>query len=111
MATIEEVEAILDDLLGRLGGVDGGRRSQFPDRLLEARCPDLELVRYAAWRDGTLALLDTPPDARPDIRISLSSDDLVAIHSGELSFARAYGAGRVRLDASLSDLMRLRSLL
>lgn len=112
MATVEEVDAILGDLLERLGDLDPGTRSLMPSRrTVEARCPDLDLVRYAVWRDGTLQLLDGPPSRRADIRISVGSDDLLALHHGELTFSRAYAANRVRLDASMTDLLRLRAIL
>ena len=41
----------------------------------------------------------------------MSSDDLVAMTNRELSFAHAWATGRVRLDASFRDLLRLRALL
>ena len=112
MATVEEVDQILGDLLERLGQLDPGTRSLMPShRTVEARCPDLELVRYAVWRDGRLELLDGPPARRADIRISVGSDDLIALHEGQLTFSRAYASNRVRLDASMTDLLRLRAIL
>lgn len=112
MATVEEVDQILGDLLQRLGDLDPSTRSLMPsNRTVEARCPDLELVRYAIWRDGNLKVLDEPPPRRADIRISVMSDDLLALHHGELTFSRAYASNRVRLDASMTDLLRLRAIL
>lgn len=112
MATIEEVDAILADLLRRLGDLDPGTRSLMPaKRTIEARCPDLDVVRYALWREGELEVLPAPPPRRADIRISVGSDDLLAIHRGELTFSRAYASNRVRLDASMTDLLRLRAIL
>lgn len=112
MATVDEVEKVLDGLLLRVGELDAGTRSVLPDRrTIEARCPDLELVRYARWHDGVLIPLDEPPPRRADIRVSVRSDDLVAIASGDLPFGRAYAANRLRLDASMTDLLRLRALL
>lgn len=112
MATIEEVDGAVTTLLARLGDVDGSARSLLPtDRLVEARCPDLGYVRYARWQDGTLVLLDDEPDRRPDIRISVRSDDLIAMVDGDLPFGRAYASNRIRLDASMTDLLRLRALL
>ncbi|MEX0835186.1 MAG: hypothetical protein WD010_03785 [Nitriliruptor sp.] len=112
MATIEEVDQILGDLLARLGELDPGTRSLMPtNRTIEARCPDLDLVRHARWRDGQLEMLDQPPSRRSDIRISIASDDLLALHRGETTFSRAYAANRVRLDASMTDLLRLRAVL
>lgn len=41
----------------------------------------------------------------------MTGDDLVALVAGELNFARAWGSGRVKLEAGLRDLLRLRKLL
>lgn len=112
MASVEEVDQILGDLLERLGDLDPNTRSLMPARrTVEARCPDLDLVRYAIWHDGQLKLLAEPPSRRADIRISVRSDDLLKLHHGELSFTRAYSESRVRLDASMTDLLRLRAIL
>jgi len=112
VAEVEEVEAILDRLLTQLGEVDDQARSVMPsERLLRASCPDLDLVRYASWRTGQLTLLDDAPSRRADIRISVRSDDLVKLTSGTLTFGQAYLSGRIRIDASMSDLLRLRAAL
>lgn len=112
MATQEEVDAVLAELLTRLSGVDDSTRALLPSRrIIEAQCPDLDYVRHAEWRDGTMRILDEPPPRRPDIRISVRSDDLLAIVDGELPFVRAYAANKVRLDASMTDLLRLRAVL
>lgn len=39
------------------------------------------------------------------------SDDLIALVDGELDLARALLGGRVKIDASFGDLLRLRRLL
>lgn len=112
MAEVEEIERILDGVLGRLTDLDPNTRSMLPSRrTIEARCPDLDLVRHAEWRQGQLHLLDVAPSRRPDIRISVRSDDIVRISEGDLTFGQAYLAGRVRIDASMSDLLRLRAAL
>ncbi|MFA9445147.1 sterol-binding protein [Egicoccus sp. AB-alg6-2] len=112
MATVEEVDAVLLQLLGRLGDVDEDLRALLPSkRTIEARCPDIDYVRHAEWRRGELFVMDEPPARRADIRISVRSDDLVAIAAGELPFSRAYATNRVRLDASMTDLLRLRAVL
>lgn len=112
MAEVEEVEAILDAFLHRLGTLDPNTRAMLPyRRTVEARCPDLDLVRHAEWRQGRLNLLDEAPPRRADIRISARSDDIVRISDGELTFTQAYRAGRIRIDASMADLLRLRAAL
>jgi len=112
VASVEEVEQVLADLLLRFGHVDESTRALLPSRrTIEARCPDLDLVRHAEWRSGEIVLMDDPPDRRSDIRISVRSDDLLDIASGELPFGRAYASNKVRLDASMTDLLRLRAVL
>lgn len=112
MATVEQVDEVLAELLGRLDRLDDATRALLPShRTVEARVPDLDLVRYAEWRSGVLTVLDEPPARRADIRLSMRSDDLVALAAGELPFSRAYASNRLRLDASMTDLLRLRAVL
>jgi hypothetical protein len=60
--------------------------------------------------DGLLHVTEEPrPDAQ--IRLSVTSDDLLALCEGELAFGSAWTRGRVRIDASVMDLLRLRTLL
>ena len=112
MATVEEVETALLELLSRLDNLDDTTRAVLPaKRTIEARCPDLDMVRYAEWRNGQLLPIDGPLPRGADIRISVRSDDLLRITRGELPFSRAYASNRIRLDASMADLLRLRAAL
>lgn len=112
MASVEDVEVVLQELLERLEDVDDTTRALLPSkRTIEARCPDLDLTRFALWERGRIKPLGELPTTRPDIRISVRSDDLLAMASGDLTFSRAYTSSRIRLDASMSDLLRLRALL
>ena len=40
----------------------------------------------------------------------MSSDDLIRFVAGELNFASAWAAGRVKVDARVVDLLKLRSI-
>lgn len=113
MAEQEEVEATIDDLLRRLDRIPRTQRALLPGRrTVEARCPDLGLVRHARWKDGTLGpIQDGPSPRRPDVRIDVDSDDLLAMHEGRLSVSRAWADGRLRVKASMSDMLRLRTAL
>lgn len=112
MAEVEDVERILDEFVARFGDRNTALPAMTPpQRLIRASCPDLDLVRYARWDGGGLTILDEPPDQRIDIRISIRSDDLVRLDTGELSVGQAYLGGRLRIDASMSDLLRLRAAL
>nr|BFE80410.1 hypothetical protein GCM10020093_030110 [Planobispora longispora] len=45
------------------------------------------------------------------MKLTLAGDDLVALVNGELDMGRAVFGGRVKVDASIGDLFRLRKLL
>lgn len=112
LTTIEQVEGTLGALIGRLGSLDPSYRAMLPARRsIEARCTDLDVMYHAVWRDGQLGPLFEGPADRADIRIHVSSTDLDALSTGSLTFRQAYASRRVRVDASLTDLLRLRAVL
>jgi hypothetical protein len=84
------------------------------DRSLSCRITDLDITFVGRLRGGRIEVLDTlqgPPPERAQIRLTMSGDDLVSMVNGELNFAKAWGSGRVKLEAGLRDLFRLRTLL
>lgn len=113
MASVEEVEETILDLLRRLEVVDPTYRAMLPGkRTIEAVCTDLGLAYHADWRQGELSELQPGESIRrPDIRISVESKDLLAMARGDLDFATAYARNRVKVDASMADLLRLRAVL
>ena len=112
MATIEQVEATIGHLIGRLGRVDPSYRAMLPARrTIEAYCTDLGLIYHAYWRSGKLSELHEGAADRPDIRIEVASEDLMLLAIGDLDFREAYATQRVRIDASMTDLLRLRAVL
>ncbi len=112
MATPEEVEETLRLLIERLQGLDPAYRSLLPaHRVVEVEFPDLAATYHAEWRAGSLTELREGPAAHPHIRAVLDSNDLAAMVAGDLTFRRAYATNRVRLEASMTDLLRLRSVL
>ncbi len=115
MATIEECRGALDRLSDNMAGANGEVRSAAAlDRSLSCRITDLDTTFVGRLRDGRITVLDTvegPPPEKAEIRLAMTGDDLVAMVEGELNFAKAWGAGRVKLEAGLRDLIRLRKLL
>ncbi|MFE9645579.1 SCP2 sterol-binding domain-containing protein [Streptomyces sp. NPDC006365] len=115
MATIEECRSALDKLSDNMMGAEGDVRSAAAlDRSLSCRITDLDITFVGRLKDGRIEVLDTvqgPPPEKAQIRLAMSGDDLVALVNGELHFAKAWGSGRVRLEAGLRDLLRLRKLL
>ncbi|MFC8078396.1 SCP2 sterol-binding domain-containing protein [Streptomyces sp. NPDC057307] len=115
MATKEECRSALDKLSDNMARADDGIRgaSGF-DRSLSCHITDLDTTFTGRIDDGRIEVLDTqdgPPREKAQIRLAMAGDDLVAMVDGELNFAKAWGSGRVRLEAGFRDLLRLRSLL
>lgn len=112
MATLQECEAALDRLAERLSGVDADvRRRHSFDRSISCRIPDLERSFSGRLRAGTLDDLVHEPLPNAQIRLTVKSDDLVALTEGRLPLAAAWASGRLKIEASVLDLLRLRSLI
>ncbi|NEC89114.1 SCP2 sterol-binding domain-containing protein [Streptomyces sp. SID12501] len=115
MATIEECRSALDKLSDNMAGASGDlREAAALDRSLSCRITDLDVTFVGRLRGGRIEVQDTlqgPPPEKAEIRLTMSGDDLVAMVTGELNFAKAWGSGRVKLEAGLRDLFRLRKLL
>ena len=45
------------------------------------------------------------------VKLSANSDDLIALIEGRLSVPTAWATGKLKIDASMLDLLKLRSLL
>lgn len=112
MATVEECTAALQRLAAQLGGVDAETRSKhLLDRSLSCRVPDLDVTFRGELRDGGLHDIREGNADGAHIKLRISSDDLIALTQGRLGFAGAWATGRIKVDASLTDLLRLRTLL
>ncbi|MET7938205.1 sterol-binding protein [Streptomyces sp. NPDC005322] len=115
MATLEQCRSALDKLAENLAGANGDLRSAAAlDRSVSCWITDLDMTFLGRLVDSRIEDVTTVPGAPPErtqIRLSMSGDDLVALVDGELHFARAWGSGRVKLEAGLLDLLRLRKLL
>ncbi|MGY5883318.1 sterol-binding protein [Modestobacter lacusdianchii] len=112
MATLEQCMTALDGFVGRLAATDAARDL---DRSVSCRLTDLQQVVQGRLARGSVrdmtALPDGPVVPKADIRLTMSSDDLLALTAGELAFGPAWASGRVKLEAGLRDMLRLRSLL
>ena len=115
MASREDVQQRLEELITRLAASDSGARSlaeTLPDpRVLSVRITDLDADFWTVLQDGTMGPLRQGEPDDPDIHIRAPSDTLVDLIDGKASLFSAYLAGTVRIDASISDLLRLRKLL
>lgn len=115
MASVEECRAALDRLgehFHEIGPED--RAKHVVERTLSCHISDLDVTFYGRIHHGGLDPFQPAPPgngAPAQVRLTVSSNDLIALVDGELDMARALLTGRVKVDASLGDLLRLRRLL
>ena len=112
MATLAQCHTALEDLAARLTMVDDDERKRHAfDRSLSCHVPDLDVTFSGQLSDGHIVDITTEPAPRAQIRLTASSDDLVALTAGELNFGQAWLSGRVKVEAGVRDLLKLRSML
>ena len=112
MATVEECDRAINALAARFGA-DGGERSGSLDRSVSATITDVGLRYRAHLHDGVLDDVRPEEDDQPpaQIRLTMSSDDLLALAAGELHLGSAWLSGQLKVHASLPDMLRLRSMM
>jgi alkyl sulfatase BDS1-like metallo-beta-lactamase superfamily hydrolase len=111
MATAEECEQAFDSLADRLAENDAETRKRNSlDRSLSCSLPDIGVTFAAHLKDGLLTDIRRVDDATAEVKLTLSSDDLIALVDGELKFASAWANGRIKIDARVLDLIKLRSI-
>lgn len=114
MATAEECRQALESLTGRIGEMDPKDRQAFlADRELSCKVSDLDVTFLTHIRpDGASPVTVANGAAKPaQVRFTVKSDDLVAIANDPGLFVRSWLTGRLKIEAGLSDLLRLRKLL
>jgi hypothetical protein len=112
MATIDECRTALEGLAAKLArNAEEARTRLSLDRTLACLLTDLDVYFSGRLADGQVVNLSQSDDPSAKIRITTTSDDLVAIVDGSLSAASAWASGRLKLEASVLDLLKLRTLL
>lgn len=113
MANEEECRAALELIRARLSAVDPELFTDHAvERTITCRVPDLGSSWRSRIHSGGLEPFertDDPGDGQ--VRVTVNSDDLVALAKDELHPGRAWATGRVKIEASFRDLLRLRKLL
>jgi putative sterol carrier protein len=111
MASVEECERAFHGLAAKLAGADPTARQKASfDRSLTCSLRDLKVIFAGQLRDNQLLNIRQVPKADAQVRLTMSSDDLVKLVAGELSMGSAWATGRIKIDASVFDLLKLRSI-
>jgi hypothetical protein len=114
MATAEECRKALESLMGRLSEMSPeDRAANLVDRMISCRVEDLGitlLTRLGPEGAGpvTEATGNEPP---AQVRFTMKGDELLAIADDPGSIPRAWLTGRLKMEASIFDLLRIRKFL
>jgi hypothetical protein len=113
MASAEECRVALQKLAGRLSELSPGERDQyFGNRTISVTVPDLAVTYVTRLGQGDDPVHEAVPGDPPaDIRMTAKSDEVLALAEQPMNIARAWMSGRVKIEASMKDLFRLRRLL
>ena len=115
MATRSECELALHALIAHLHSVDPEVRKKYAlSRSLALRVPDLQVVFLASLQGDAvedLRCVEGVDGWEAQVRVCADSDDLVDLLGGRLAPAVAWATGKLKIEASMLDLLKLRSLL
>ena len=113
MHSAEECRTALQKLSGRLSELSPAERDQyFGNRTISVTIPDLGVTYVSVLGAGDDPVREAVPGAPPsDIRLTADSDQVVALAEQPMNIARAWITGRIKIEASMRDLFRLRRLL
>lgn len=113
MASAEECRAALQKLATRLSELNpDDREAYFGNRTMSVTIPDLGITYATRLGSGDDPVREVGPDEPPaEIRLTANSDEVVSLAESPMNIARAWVAGRVKIEASVKDLFRLRRLL
>ena len=110
MASVQECEAAFARLAERLDKAAESGRAGSLDRTLACTLRDLDVVYAGRIKDGRLVDIARAKNDRAKVRLTMNSDDLIALVDGTLRLASAWAGGRVKVDASIGDMVKLRSI-
>ena len=113
MNSADECRAALQKLAGRLSELSPEERDQyFANRTMSVTIPDLDVTYVTRLGVGDDPVHDAAPGEPPaDIRLTANSDEVLALAQQPMNIARAWMTRRIKIEASMKDLIRLRRLL
>lgn len=113
MANEAECRTALDRIAERLSEVDPKQFAEHVvERTISCRISDLSVAFGSRIHPGGLDPFEPTEDPKAaQLRLTMKSDDLVALANDELNAAKAWATGRLKIEASIFDLLRLRKLL
>jgi len=113
MKSAEQCREALQKLASRMSELSPADRDEyFGNRTISVTIPDLGVTFETKLGSGDDAVHEVGPGEPPaDIRLTADSDEVVSLAETPMNIARAWVGGRVKIEASMKDLFRLRRLL
>ncbi|MCU1599895.1 MAG: hypothetical protein JWO22_604 [Frankiales bacterium] len=112
MATEAECDTALRSLVDMLAQVPTEVRARYVlDRSVSVKVYDLGVTWSGRLCEDGIVGLTTGDDAKAQVRLSVSSDDLIALVEGRQAVPSALATGKVRVQASPLDMLRLTNLI
>jgi hypothetical protein len=113
MASPQESQQALQKLAARLSELSPqDRENYFGDRSISVTIPDIDVTYVTNLGTADAPVREAAPGDPPaDIRLTANSDEVVSLAESPTNIGRSWIAGRVKIEASVKDLFRLRRLL
>ena len=113
MHTAEECQQALQKLAKRLSELTPQERQEyFGNRTISVTVSDLDVTFVTVLGDGDdLVRVAGPDEPKADMRLTATSDLVMSLSQQPMNVARAWVTGKVKIEAGMKDLMRLRRLL
>jgi predicted lipid carrier protein YhbT len=107
VASEAECEAALTSLVDALAALEPEvRRKYVVDRTVSCRISDLDVTWYGHLTDEGIVGMSRD-GVKAQVRLTVGSDDLLALVVGKLAVPTAVATGKIRVQASPFDLLRL----
>jgi hypothetical protein len=113
MASAQESQQALQKLAARLSELSPeDRDNYFGNRSISVTIPDIGVTYVTNLGTADAPVREGAPGEPPaDIRLTANSDEVVSLAESPMNLGRSWIAGRVKIEATVKDLFRLRRLL
>jgi hypothetical protein len=112
LASQAQCDEALRGLADRLAKIDPELRGKYVvDRTVSCRVSDLDVTWTGRLCDAGLIGVTTDSTTKAQVRLTIASDDLMSLLAGTMAVPSAVAMGKIRVQASPFDLLRLSAFL
>ncbi|MFW9771934.1 MAG: SCP2 sterol-binding domain-containing protein [Candidatus Heimdallarchaeota archaeon] len=110
MVNRDELMKILDDQLKKYTHKDVARHFKDWNKTLQYYFTDIEEYYVIELVNGNPKPVVKEKLENPDIMYSMSSDTFMALNKGEITGFKAYQQGKLKIKATMAEIMKLQKL-